>query len=33
VLAKGGEKYKFDQPNPFASPDDEEEELASCAYR
>lgn len=32
VLAKGGDKYKFEQPNPFVSPEDEEE-LASCAYR
>ncbi|KAF5837662.1 eukaryotic translation initiation factor 3 subunit D [Dunaliella salina] len=32
VLAKGEERYKFEHPNPFASPDDDEE-LASCAYR
>ena len=32
VLAKSDGRYKFDHPNPFASPEDEEE-LASCAYR
>lgn len=32
VLASGGERFKFEHPNPFASPD-EDEELASCAYR
>ncbi|KAJ9522640.1 hypothetical protein QJQ45_019730 [Haematococcus lacustris] len=32
VLVKGGEKFKYDAPNPFTSPE-EEEELASCAYR
>ncbi len=30
VLVKGGEKLRFESPNPFAS---EEDELASCAYR
>lgn len=32
VLAKTGDKYKFEEPNPFAS-EDADEELASCAYR
>jgi hypothetical protein len=32
VLVKGGDKFKYEQPNPFVSPDDDEE-LASCAYR
>lgn len=32
VLLKGGEKLKYDDSNPFASPEDEED-LASCAYR
>eukprot|EP00798_Chlamydomonas_sp_ICE-L_P031221 gene31221-6371_t len=32
VLTKSGNKHKFDEPNPFVSPGDEEE-LASCAYK
>lgn len=32
VLIRNGEKYKFEEPNPFASAD-EDEELASAAYR
>lgn len=32
LLLKEGEKYKFGEKNPFASPD-EDEELASCGYR
>lgn len=30
VLVKGGDKLRFESPNPFVS---DEEELASCAYR
>lgn len=33
VLVKGGEKYKFGEANPFMSPEDADEELASVAYR
>ncbi|MEW5317508.1 MAG: hypothetical protein WDW38_008797 [Sanguina aurantia] len=32
VLVKGGERVKFDEPNPFSS-GDSQEELASCAYK
>eukprot|EP00798_Chlamydomonas_sp_ICE-L_P017542 gene17542-23863_t len=32
VLSKSGNKHKFADPNPFGSPEDDEE-LASCAYK